>query len=171
METTKLTPGKFALNYGLILGVIGVLISIITYFTGMMERGEQWPFYIYYVIFAVFIFLTISKFKKQNNGLLTFGEALKVGVATAVISALVTSVFGLILHYIIDPELMDRAMEVAREKLYDNPKMTEEMVDKSVEMMKKFSNPLIGTAIGIGGSAIFGLIYALIGGLVMKKEA
>lgn len=171
MKTTKLTPGKFALNYGLILGIIGVVISIFTYFTGMMERGEQWPFYIYYVIFAVFIFLSISKFKKHNAGLLTFGEALKVGLATAIISALVTGLFGLVLHYVVDPELMNRAMETAREKLYENPRMTEEMIDQSIAMMEKFSNPLIGTAIGIGGSAIFGLIYSLIGGLVMKKAA
>lgn len=171
METKQLSPGKFAVNYGLILGIIMIIISAGTYASGLMEAGEQWPYIIYYVIFPVYIIYTISKFKKNNNGLLSLGEALKVGVAVAVISALVSVVFSLILNYVVDPELMDRAMAAAREKMYDNPNMTEEMIDQSMEIAKKFSNPFIGSAFWIGMSALFGLIYSLIGGLVMKKEA
>ncbi len=171
METKELSPGKFALNYGLILGIIIVLIGVIMYATNMILEGKQWPVYLYYVIFPAFIIYTISQYKKSNNNLLSVSDALKVGVATAVISGLVYAVYGLLLNYIIDPELMGKMMEVTREKLYENPKMTEEMVDKSIEMLEKFSNPLLGSAIWIGLSAIFGLIYSLIGGLVMKNDA
>jgi hypothetical protein len=54
--------------------------------------------------------------------------------------------------------------------MLENPNMTEEMVDQSLAMMEKFMNPLVGTAIWIALSAFFGLLYSLIGGLVMKKE-
>ena len=50
METQKPTTGKFAMNYGIILGVVMILISVITYVTGMALEGTQWPQYIYYII-------------------------------------------------------------------------------------------------------------------------
>ncbi len=171
METKPLSPGKFALNYGLVLGLIMILINVAMYATGMIIEGKQWPIFMYYIIFPVFIIYTISQYKKYNASMLTLSDALKVGVATAVISAIVASLYSILLNYVIDPDLMGKAMEAAREKLYENPKMTEEMIDKSIEVMEKFSNPLIGSAFWIGMSAIFGLIYSLIGGLVMKKEA
>lgn len=171
METKQLTPGKFAVNYGLILGVIMIIITAATYFSGIMVKGEQWPNFILYIIFPVIIIYAINSYKKHNGGLLTLIDAIKVGVAVAVISALISTAFNALLFYVVDPELTDKIMAITREKLYENPKMTEEMIDKTMDTIKKFSNPLLGGAIGIGLSALFGLIYSVIGGLVMKKEA
>ena len=170
MEAQKPTISKFAMNYGLILGLIMILISVITYVTGMALEGKQWPNFIYYIIFPVVIFYSISQYKKNNAGLLSLGEAIKIGLLIAIISAIVYAIYGLIFNYIIDPDFMGQAMDVAREKLLENPNMTEEMVDQQMEWVEKFSNPALGTAFWIAASAIFGLIYSLIAGLVMKKE-
>ncbi|MCL6294399.1 DUF4199 domain-containing protein [Jejuia spongiicola] len=171
METNKLSPGKFATNYGLVLGVILIIISAILYFTGMQLKGVQWPMYIYYILFPLIVIYAISQFKKNNGNLLSLSEAIKVGLMTAIISALIFAVYNIIFNYFIDPEFIDKMMDVSREKLLENPNMTEEMVDKSLEIGKKFANPILGSTIWIALSAIFGLIYSLIGGLVMKKEA
>lgn len=171
MDSKELSPGKFALNYGLILGLILVIIGIYMYATNMIIEGKQWPMFIYYAIFPVFIIYTISQYKKRNSNTLLLIDALKVGVATAVISAIVYGVYGLVLNYVIDPDFMGRMLEATKEKLYENPQMTEEMIETSMKWVEKFSNPLFGIAMWLGLSAIFGLIYSLIGGLVMKKEA
>ena len=171
MESTKLSPGKFATNYGLVLGAVMMAITIVTYITGMAIEGVQWPNFIYYILFPVVIIYAISTYKKQNGGMLTLSEALKIGVAIAIISALVNVVYGLIFHYIIDPEFSKQMIEVMGEKMLENPKITPEMVEKQMEVMEKFQNPLLGSAVWVAFSAIFGLIYSLIGGLVMKKEA
>jgi hypothetical protein len=170
METQQPTAGKFAMNYGLILGAIMVLIQVVMYATGMAEEGTQWPVYLYYIIFPVIIFYAISQFKKENANLLSLGNALKVGLIIAMISALVNVVYGLVFNYIIDPEFMDKMILVTAEKLKENPNFTPEMIEQQMEIMKKFQNPLLGSAIWIALSAIFGLIYSLIAGLVMKKE-
>ncbi|MGC6430978.1 MAG: DUF4199 domain-containing protein [Jejuia sp.] len=170
METNQQTPGKFSVNYGLILGIIMIVISVVMYATGMMLEGKQWPMFIYYIIFPVFVIYTINKYKKHNANTLKLGEALKVGVSVAVVSAVVYGLYNILFNYLIDPEFIDKMMDVTREKLYENEKMTEEMIDKSMEMARKFSHPLIGSAMWIGLSALFGLIYSLIGGLVMKNE-
>ena len=170
METQKLTPGKFALNYGLILGLVMIAIAVVTYVTGMALRLEQWPQWLYYVIFPVTVIYAISQYKKSNGNLLRLGEAIKLGVMIGIISAIVYVLYGIIFNYIIDPEFMDLMKEATRDKMLENPNMTEEMVDQSMAMVEKFMNPLLGSAMWIALSAFFGLIYSLIGGLVMKKE-
>ena len=170
MDNQKLSPGAFAKNYGLMLGLALVVIAVIMYVTGLQLKGVQWPMYVFYVLFAVTIFYAISQYKKSNDNYLSVSEALKVGVLVAIISSLVYAVYGLIFNYIIDPEFMGQMIEATREKMLENPDMTEEMVEQSISMMEKFTNPLIGTAFWIALSAFFGLIWSLIAGLVMKNE-
>ena len=170
METQKLTPGKFALNYGLILGLVMIAIAVVTYVTGMALEGIQWPQWLYYIIFPITVIYAISQYKKTNGNLLRLGEAIKIGVLIGVISAIVYVIYGLIFNYFIDPEFMDLMKESIRDKMLENPNMTEEIVDQSMAMAEKFMDPIIGSAFWIAMSAFFGLIYSLIGGLVMKKE-
>ena len=87
-----------------------------------------------------------------------------------VVSAIVYVIYGLIFNYIIDPEFMGLMKEAVRDKMLENPNMTEEMVDQSMSIAEKFMDTLIGSAFWIAMSAFFGLIYSLIGGLIMKKE-
>jgi hypothetical protein len=170
MESEKLSPGKFAKNYGIILGVILVFIAVIMYATGMQLEGKQWPMYVFYIIFPVVVIYAISQFKKQQGNLLTVGEAIKVGLAVAVISALVFAVYSLLFNYVIDTEFTQQVMEAEIERQLESGALTEEMVEASATMREIFSNPFVGSTLFIALSAIFGLIYSLIGGLIMKRE-
>ncbi|MDX1278958.1 DUF4199 domain-containing protein [Oceanihabitans sediminis] len=171
MENQPLSTGSYAKNYGLVLGLILILISVIMYVTGMQLEGVQWPMYIYYVLFPVVIIYVISQYKKNNSNLLSLSQAIKIGTLIGVISALVFAVYGLVFNYIIDPGFQEQAMEVVKDKLLENPDLSEEMVEQQIIMMKKFSNPILGSALWIALSAFFGLLYSLIGGVAMKKEA
>lgn len=170
MEQQKLSPGKFAMNYGVILGLIMIFISVITYVTGLALEGAQWPNWIYYAAFPIIVLYAISQFKKQNLNILSLSQALKVGILIGVISAIVIMIYSMIFNYLIDSEFMSQMMEVARDKMLENPNMTEEMVDQSMKFIEMFSNPAISGAFMIAMSAVFGLIYSLIGGLIMKRE-
>lgn len=170
MEQQKLSPGKFAMNYGIILGLIMIFISVITYVTGLALEGAQWPNWIYYAAFPIIVLYAINQFKKQNLNILSLSQALKVGILIGVISAIVIMIYSMIFNYLIDSEFMSQMMEVARDKMLENPNMTEEMVDQSMKFIEMFSNPAISGAFMIAMSAVFGLIYSLIGGLIMKRE-
>ncbi len=170
METQQPTVGKFAMNFGIILGVIMILISVIMYVTGMSLDGVQWPQYLYYIIFPVVIFYSISKFKSQNANILSLGQAIKIGLVIAAVSAIVYIIYGLIFNYIIDPEFMGQMKEVVRDKMLENPNMTQEMVDQQMGFVEKFMSPIVGSAFWIAASLFFGLLWSLIAGLVMKKE-
>ena len=171
MENQKPTAGKFALNYGVILGVLMIAIGVVTYVTGMALEGKQWPNIIYYISFPVVIMYAISQYKKANANTLSLGDAIKVGLSIAVISAIVYLIYGLLFNYVIDPEFMGQMMEVQRDKLLENPNMTPEAVGQSMKMMEMMFNPFIGSAFWVAMSAFFGLIYSIIGGLVMKTKS
>lgn len=170
MEEQKLSPGKFAMNYGVILGFIMILIAVIMYVTGMLLEGKQWPQYLYYIIFPVTIIYATNQFKKKNANMLSLGEGIKIGVLIGVISAVVYIIYTLLFNYVIDPEFMSQVLEMAKDKmLEENPDMTEEMAENGIKFIEIFTNPFISSAFWIAMSAFFGLIYGLIAGLVMKN--
>ncbi|MEO8773931.1 MAG: DUF4199 domain-containing protein, partial [Gelidibacter sp.] len=163
--------GKFAINYGVILGLVMVVISVMTYITGLALEGAQWPTAIYYLIFPIVILYAIAQYKKRNFNILSLSDALKVGVLIGVISGIVFVVYSLIFNYFIDPDFQNQIMDVARDNMLEqNPDMTEEMVAQGMKFVEMFMNPAIASAFWIAMSSLFGLIYSLIGGLVMKKE-
>jgi len=170
MEAQQPTVGKFARNYGIILGVVMIIIGVMTYVTGLALEMAKWPNYIFYVVFAVVIFYAISQFKKENANILSIGQAIKLGVVIGAISGIVYIIYGLIFNYIIDPEFMGLMKEVVRDKMLEAPNATQELVDQQMKYVEMFMNPLVGSAMWIGLSMLFGLIWGLIGGLVMKKE-
>ena len=170
MTDTSVSPAKHGMSYGVILGLIMILIGVVMYVTGMQLEGQQWPQYLYYLIFPAVIIIAIKAFKTKNGGFLSLGEALKTGLVIAIISAIVFILYGVIFNTLIDPEYNDQLMEAVRDNLLENPNMTEDQIEASMKFVENMSNPLIGSSIWIGLSLFFGLIYSLIGGLVMKNE-
>nr|WP_321228313.1 DUF4199 domain-containing protein [uncultured Psychroserpens sp.] len=170
METEKMSTGKFGMNYGIILGVVMIALSVIGYVTGQTLEGAQWPQYTYYIIFPVIIFYAISKYKSHNANILALGDAIKVGIIIAIISAIVYIIYSMIFNYIIDPDFMGQMKEVVRDTMLENPNFTEDQVDQQMVWVEKMMSPVIGSAFWIAASALFGLIWSLIGGLVMKSK-
>ena len=147
-----------------------LVINVLMYVTGMTLEGKQWSQFLYYLIFPITIFYAINQFKKKNGNVLSLGQSIKIGLIIAVISAIVYAIYSLIFHYVIDPEFVGKVMEATREKMMENSNMTEDQVEQSMAFAEKFMNPFLGVTFWIALSAIFGLIYSLIAGLIMKNE-
>ena len=67
------------------------------------------------------------------------------------------------------PEMKDKAMEIARAEMAKNPKMTDEIMDTSMNMMKKYWNVFL-IAGAIFGTLFFGAIFSLIGAGIAQKK-
>ncbi len=170
MESQHLSPGKFARNYGIILGLILILLVVLMYVTGMQLEGVQWPMYIYYALFPIAIIYAINQYKKKQGNILSLSDAIKIGLAVAVISALVFTVYNLLFNYVIDSEFGQQVMKAEMDRQLESGALTEEMIEKSASIREILTNPLVTSAIFIAFSSIFGLIYSLIAGLIMKSE-
>lgn len=150
---------------GLIIGLILVAIGILFQVFNIYDRWIQW------LVLALYCFAIIwacISFSSDMDGEVTFGKVFGHGFKTAAIVTLI-SIAAFIITYLIMPEVKDKALEIARAEMEKNPKMTEEMIDKALEMTKKFFLPF-----GIMGSlfsyALFGAIASLIGAAVAKKN-
>jgi predicted branched-subunit amino acid permease len=171
METQTLPVRKFILSNGLLLGVSSIILSVIMYVMNMHLERNWIVGTLGFVLMIVFIVLGISQFKKSNGTFLSLSQALKIGVGIAVVAGVIGAIYQLIFMNVIEPDFMDKVMEKQYEQMVEsNPNMTQEQLDMSMEMAKKFSSPAITAAFSLIASAFFGLIIALIAGLVMKKE-
>ena len=95
MENQKVTTGKFALNYGLILAVISIAFSLMLFFLDMHYQRGIPETVINFVIMIGVIIVGIVAFKKSNEGFVSLSEALKIGIGTAMMAAVVGFVYYL----------------------------------------------------------------------------
>ncbi|CAM1341085.1 DUF4199 domain-containing protein [Tenacibaculum amylolyticum] len=156
------------LNYGLYLGLIGVFIHLVFYATGNLITLGWLSGIIGFIAMVALIILGIKKYKESNNGFLTFGQALKVGVGIAVVSAVITTIYTLIFANVIEPDFQQQAMEVQKQAWIDAG-LSDEQIEASEEMAKRFQSPAITIPVSLVVSAFFGFIISAVGGAVMKK--
>lgn len=169
MEENLPKTGKYALNFGVILGVISVVFALMLYFQEMHYQQDWKIGVVNLVIMIVIIMVALYQFKKANGGFMTLGEALKIGVGLSLVAAIIGTVFTQILANVIDPEMMNKANEFQILQMQERG-MTQEQIDGAVEMGKKFQSPVIQIAMGLIFSLFLGFVFSLIGGLIMKKN-
>ena len=170
MEGKQLKIGKYAVRWGIISGVIGIVFSVMLFFQGMhYEQSTATTVIGISILFAVIAF-GINQFKKDNDGFLKLGQALKLGTGIAVVSGILGLVYYFLLtNDILEAGYMEKAMELAKNKAFaDNPSMTQEQWDQGMEMQENFK--FLAYPFILIFNAILGLVAGLIFGLIMKKE-
>ncbi|MDP2524785.1 DUF4199 domain-containing protein [Maribacter sp. 6B07] len=169
MEENQPKTGKFALNYGILTGLIGIIFAIMLFAMDMhYEQGAAIQI-TQTLILAAGIIFAIVQFKKAGGGFLTISESLKVGAGVALIAAIVGLLYFFLLSNVIEPGYMDKVYEIGKIKaMADNPSLTEEQIDQGIEMNKSFAWIMYPVLIIM--NVIVGLITGLITGLILKKE-
>ena len=170
MEETKPKTGKYALTYGLILGAISVVFILMLYSLDMHYQGGPMVMGISLIITIAMIVIGMMQFKKDNNGFMSFGEGLKIGVGIGLIAGIIGIIFNQILAGVIDPEMMNKAMEYQKGMLMETTKMTPEQIDAQMEMGKKFTTPSMQIIFGLIYSIVASLLLSLIPALILKKK-
>ena len=171
MENQKITTVKTALNFGLILGGISLVYSLMLFFLDMHYQRETATSLIGYTLLIGLVLWAIMHFKKNNDGYISLSEALKTGVGTALISAIIVCIYTIVMIQYLDPEFLDKSIEYQKQKiLQENPEISVESVNKMFGMQKKFSGPFIISGFIIIFNLFFGFIISLIVGLIVKKS-
>ncbi|MGB0896839.1 MAG: DUF4199 domain-containing protein [Flavobacteriaceae bacterium] len=171
MENNTNSTKNIALNYGLTLGFTTILISVITYIMDMPLETGWISGLLGIVVMIALIVLGIKKYKTGNGGFISLSQALKVGIAIALIGGIIGSIYQLVFLSYIDPEYLSRVQELQIEQaLENNPEMSNEQIQMMREMGSKFSSPWISFAGALIGNLLFGFIFSLIGGLILKKN-
>lgn len=166
------TPVKSAiLQYGTLLGVVGLVFNLMIFFLDMHYTQESSVGFVGIALTIGVICFGQYSFKKDNGGYLSYGEAIKLGVGIALISGIIGVTYQVLLVNVIDPDTIPKMMEVAKNKLIDdNPELSQEQLDQIIEMQQKFTTPGMMVAFGLIGSLVIGFIISIISGLIFKKN-
>ncbi len=168
MENQKVSAKNIMINYGAILGIISILISVSVYAMGK-TYDQHWSIgVISFIVMVAILTMGIKKVKELNDGFLSLGEALKTGLGIALISGLISVAYTYVFTTIIEPDYFITLAEVQEQKWIDAG-MTDEQIEMQLGIMEKTSGPVITSAFVIIGSLFFGFIISLIAGLIMKE--
>ncbi|MEZ4857924.1 MAG: DUF4199 domain-containing protein [Flavobacteriaceae bacterium] len=171
MDNQKASVKKIALNYGLLLGLASIALSVVTYVMGVHLERPWWASVLGILIMVAFIVYGLKAFKLDNGGFLSLGEAIKVGIAISVIAGIIGAIYNYVFVTVIEPDFVAQMMEVTREQMIEqNPNMTEEQMKMGLSMAEKFMNPGIMASMAIIFTLFLGFIISLISGLVMKQN-
>ncbi len=171
MAQSTISSKSIMVNYGLVLGIISVVLGVILFVTNN-HYAPHWSYGILgFGINIVVLTLGIKAFKQGNNNILSLGQAIKIGIGISLIAGIISIVWQLIMTNVLDPNYAETMIELQREGLMEaQPNMTDDQLDQTLEMMSGFANPFFTAAVGLLASLFFGFIISLVVGLIMKKE-
>lgn len=166
-NTTKPSMSQTTLTWGVITGFAGVVYSLILYFAGLILNKPAG--YVGIIISIAGIYLGIKAYRDQSlDGYISYGRALGTGVLISLYASIITIVYSILLYTVIDPELINKSLEMSREQMAGRS-MSEEQIEKGLEFSKKFFVPFIVVGVFFVGNFI-GFIISLIVSAFLKKD-
>ena len=159
------------LNYGLIMGGLTVAFTIMLFLMDMHYQNSSIQQWTGLLIMAGSIVFGQLAFKKVNEGFISLGEGLKIGIGVTALGSAIGIAYGIFQGSVLDPDTMTKAMDYAIEQaIQQNPEIGDEIVGAMEEAFEFFANPLISSSIGMAVSLFFGALISLLTGLALKKN-
>jgi len=164
----KSTFWKSALTNGVILGIVLIIYSVILYmFNLSLVKGLNYVNYIF--IIAGLIWFTKNYRDNSLGGNISYGHALGYGTIIVILAALISTIYSYVLMKYIDPSLIDKMIAQGEQEMI-NQGMTDDQIELTQSMSKKFMQPgLMNTMVFVFFS-IINFIIALITSAIVKKE-
>lgn len=158
---------KSAMLYGLYIGVIITLFSVILYVTGQTTNKilgyVSFPIYFGCILWAQF------QYRNKNlNGEISYGQALGFGVAAMLFSGIISMLYTIII-YNLDPSLIEQ-LKAVQEQAMLTKGMSEEQVEAGMKIAEKMMSPGIMAISALIGSLFLGTILSLITSIFVKKQ-
>ncbi len=163
----KPSTARIALKWGLIIGLISVVLSTASSMTDLWKQG--WAAWLAYLIIAGGIVMALKEFKEANSGFLNFGQALGLGTLTTAVMSLISGLYGTIYFNFIDPTMPEKMMNHQRDKMSEQG-LSDEQIEQAMEITAKFMTPSMIFLLTIFIYILAGFIFSLIIGAIMKKS-
>jgi hypothetical protein len=129
METQ--TPSSAAVKPGLILGLIGIVITYLGYFidSSLLASGS-FGFLSIVIFFALIIYFGIQ-YRKSIGGFMDFSTSFKFSFIAILISGIISFIGQILLFHVIDPSLS----QVLADAAFENSLKMVELVGQNADSM------------------------------------
>ncbi len=164
----KINPWKANLTGGLIMGLIGIIYSLVVYFLDLSFNKIQG--YIFIVVQIGILFYLLKSYRNNFlHGNISFGQAVGAGLIICLYYSIITAVFTYILYAIIDPDLVGKQLAFTEDMLLQR-NLPQEAIDASMKVQKKLLIPEVIAPLSIVGNMFWGLIISLVTAIFVRKE-
>ena len=161
---------KSAVSYGLTLGVVSALITVLIYALDLSLFTKWYIGVITFVIALTFGILSAKKTKDIVVGFTSFKQAFSGYFITIAIGLAISTAVSILLFNVVDTEAASVVQEEivdATEKMMQNFGAPQETIDKSLAEMETTNqfgvvNQLKGYVFSLAFYAVIGLIVALV---------
>ena len=159
---------KNALNWGLIVGIVLIIYSILMYFLDFsLEKWVSWVSYI--LLIGGIVYSTIQYRDTVLGGSITYAQALGFGVIISLYAAVLSGIYSYVFLTFIDPDFIEKIAEMTQQQMLDQG-LSEDQVEQAMEMQKGFMKPWVMVLISIPALTFMGFVFSLITSIFLKKE-
>ncbi|MFZ2338461.1 MAG: DUF4199 domain-containing protein [Bacteroidales bacterium] len=164
----KVSVWKANLTNGVILGLTGIVYTLIVYFFDLTLNKVQG--YVFLVILFVALYFLIKSYRDNSlHGQMTYGQAVGAGMVIFLYYSIITAIFTYILFAFIDPGLIDKQIAYA-EEIMQKRGLPQEAMDAAMKIQQKMIKPAIIAPMSLLSNMLYGLIMSLIIGIFVRNE-
>ena len=180
MDTEELeeqpTLMQHAMKFGIIIGIASVALTVIMYVIDPLLL-INWKFGLLLLLIIVGIVAWAGiKYRNEIGGFMSFGTAYKHGFVLFVVMGVISTLFSLLLHTVIDPDLKNVLIEgsiAQTEAMMEGFGADAASIDQAIEegrenIEQQFE--VAGIIKGFGWSLLIYLVVSLITGAIAKKS-
>ena len=153
---------------GLIIAGIVIAISMVVMMISQDAAGKPGSSWMTYLVIISGLIFFINQYGKYHEYHMSFGDLFSYGFKTTTVYTVVFVGF-LILFSLLFPDFKTNAMEAARTQMENQKGITEDQIEKSLQMVNKYFwvFAIGGTMLGF---VIIGAIGSLLGAAITKKR-
>ena len=164
----KVNPWKSNLTNGLILGLAGVVYSLIMYFLNLSLNKSQG--YVFMIIQIVLLYFLLKSYRDNFlHGQIPFGKSVGAGVIICLYYSAIMAVFTYILYTFIDTGLTAKQLAMTEDMMLKKG-LPQDALDAAMAMQAKFMKPGIMSFFVLLGGVIWGTVLSLLVSIFVKKE-
>ena len=159
---------KTNLTNGLIMGLVGIVYTLIIYFLNL--TFNQYQGIVFYIIQIVLVYFLLKTYRDNfMHGQITYGQSVGAGVIIYLYYAIIMAIFTYILYTVIDTGLVTKQLAFVEQKMVDKG-TPQAAIDAAMSMQAKIMKPAIMAPLSIFGTMFLGVIITLLVSIFIKKE-
>lgn len=164
----KVNVWKANLTNGLILGLVGVVYTLVMWILDLTFNQVQQ--YVYIVIQIALLYFLLKAYRDNSmHGQITYGQSVGAGVVMSLYSAVIGAIFIYLLYTVIDSGLTEKQLAFVEEKMLEKG-APQEAIDAGMAIQRKIMKPEIMAPFSILGGMFWGTILSLITSIFIKRE-
>ncbi|WP_338793678.1 DUF4199 domain-containing protein [Bernardetia sp. MNP-M8] len=168
---------QVAIRYGLILGVINILLAVFGYIMGVEFSMSYYAIISGVFSIAAIIFVCI-RIKKENKGIIKYFDAVKMVFVALMLSYVIGSSYNYVFNNFVAPEYTEQIAKASLDKaesMLESMGMGESEIDKAMKEARKSSsealeNPLMPFLQSIMVGAVVLFVIALLAAIFVQRK-